>query len=92
MVLVIVAGVGIGVGLGAVLWGLFPPPLTLRASLARLTGEHVPAPVVPTGRGQRGRRMAVLRSSTPTSASCPAWPRSSCPIWPSPAPPPRPSP
>jgi hypothetical protein len=48
MVLVIVAGLGIGVGLGAVLWGLFPPPLTLRASLARLTGEHVHAPVVLT--------------------------------------------
>jgi len=48
MVLVIVTGLGIGVGLGAVLWGLFPPPLTLRASLVRLTGEHVPAPVVLT--------------------------------------------
>ena len=48
MVLVVIAGLGIGVGLCAVLWGLFPPPLTLRASLARLTGEHVPAPVVLT--------------------------------------------
>jgi len=48
MVLVIAAGLGIGVGLGVVLWGLFPPPLTLRASLARLTGERVPAPVVLT--------------------------------------------
>jgi len=57
MVLVIVAGFGIGVGLGAVLWGLFPPPLTLRASLARLTGEHVPAPVVLTHGVGNARRI-----------------------------------
>ena len=43
MVLVIVAGLGLGAGLGVVLWGLFPPPLTLRAALGRLTGEHTPA-------------------------------------------------
>jgi hypothetical protein len=60
MVLVIVAGLGIGVGLGAVLWGLFPPPLTLRASLARLTGEHVHAPVVLT-HGVDGARQICAR-------------------------------
>ncbi len=43
MVLVIVAGLGLGAGLGVVLWGLFPPPLTLRAALGRLTGEPTPA-------------------------------------------------
>ncbi len=92
MVLVIVAGVGIGVGLGAVLWGLFPPPLTLRAALARLSGEHVPSPVVLTGGAGGASDGSVPRSSTPTSASCPAWPRSSCPTWPSPAPPAKRSP
>ena len=49
----IVVGLGIGVGLATVLWGLFPPPLTLRAALARLSGEHAPAPldvVGPPGR------------------------------------------
>ncbi|HXQ58537.1 MAG TPA: hypothetical protein VN799_00520 [Acidimicrobiales bacterium] len=59
MVLVIVAGLGVGVGLGAVLWGLFPPPLTLRASLARLTGEHVPAPVVLTQGVGRARQICA---------------------------------
>jgi len=44
MALVIVTGLGIGVGLATVMWGLFPPPLTLRAALARLSGEHVPRP------------------------------------------------
>ena len=57
MVLVIVAGFGIGVGLGAVLWGLFPPPLTLRAALARLSGEHVPTRVVLTGGAGGARRI-----------------------------------
>jgi hypothetical protein len=42
MALVIVAGLGIGLGLAALVWGLFPPPLTLRAALARLSGDHVP--------------------------------------------------
>jgi hypothetical protein len=57
MVLVIVAGVGIGVGLGAVLWGLFPPPLTLRAALARLSGEHVPTRVILTGGAGGAKRI-----------------------------------
>jgi tight adherence protein C len=44
MVVIILMGLGVGVGLAAVVWGLFPPPLTLRAALARLSGEQVTAP------------------------------------------------
>ena len=41
------------------LWGLFPPPLTLRAALARLSGEHAPAPLDVVGHRVGGaRRMA----------------------------------
>jgi tight adherence protein C len=59
MVLVIASGLGIGLGFAAVLWGLFPPPLTLRAALARLTGEHVPIPADVLTQGVGGaRRMA----------------------------------
>src|ERR1035437_3334057 len=56
MVLVIVAGLGAGIGLAAVVWGLFPPPLTLRAALARLTGEHVPVPSDVLTQGVGGAR------------------------------------
>jgi tight adherence protein C len=59
MVLVVIAGLGIGVGLGVVLWGLFPPPLTLRSSLARLTDEHVPASVVLTQGVGGARRISA---------------------------------
>ncbi len=45
MAFIVVIGLGLGVGLATVLWGLFPPPLTLRAALARLSGDHTPAPV-----------------------------------------------
>ena len=64
MVLVIVAGLGLGIGVATALWGLFPPPLTLRAALARLSGDHTPAPtdvfVDGVGGAQRiaGRRIA----------------------------------
>jgi hypothetical protein len=44
MVVIVLMGLGVGVGLVAVVWGLFPPPLTLRAALARLSGEQVTAP------------------------------------------------
>jgi tight adherence protein C len=44
MVLIILTGLGVGIGLAVVVWGLFPPPLTLRAALARLSGDHVTAP------------------------------------------------
>ena len=44
MVIIILMGLGIGVGLAAIVWGLFPPPFTLRAALARLAGEQVTAP------------------------------------------------
>lgn len=43
MALVILSRLGVGVGLFIVVWGLFPPPLTLRAALARLSGEHTTA-------------------------------------------------
>ena len=43
-------------GSAAVLWGLFPPPLTLRAALARLSGEHAPAPVDVVGQRVGGAR------------------------------------
>ncbi len=56
MALMIVVGLGIGVGLATVLWGLFPPPLTLRAALARLSGEHTPAPLDVVGHRVGGAR------------------------------------
>ena len=56
MALMIVAGLGIGVGLATLLWGLFPPPLTLRAALARLSGEHAPAPLDVVGQRVTGAR------------------------------------
>jgi hypothetical protein len=56
MVLVIVAGLGVGIGLAAVVWGLFPPPLTLRAALARLSGEHTPVPTDVLTQGVGGAR------------------------------------
>jgi len=45
MALVVMAGLGVGVGLAVVVGGLFPRPLTLRAALARLSGDHVPVSV-----------------------------------------------
>jgi hypothetical protein len=54
--IVIVCGIGIGCGLAAVVWGLFPPPLTLRAALARLAGEHTPAPADVVSHGVGGAR------------------------------------
>jgi tight adherence protein C len=56
MVVIILMGFGIGVGLAAVVWGLFPPPLTLRAALARLSGEHVTAPTDVLTQGVGGAR------------------------------------
>lgn len=56
MVLVVVTGLGIGLGLFIVVWGLFPPPLTLRAALARLSGEHTPAPTDVLSDGVGGAR------------------------------------
>jgi len=44
VVVVILMGLGLGLGLASVIWGLFPPPLTLRAALARLSGEQSGAP------------------------------------------------
>ncbi len=59
MTLMIVVGLGIGVGLVTVLCGLFPPPLTLRAALARLSGEHAPVDTdVLSRRAGGARRMA----------------------------------
>ena len=59
MALMIVAGLGVGVGLATLFWGLFPPPLTLRAALARLSGEHTPAPLDAFGHGtSAARRLA----------------------------------
>ena len=56
MVVVILVGLGVGVGLAAVVWGLFPPPLTLRAALARLSGEQVTAPTDVLTQGVGGAR------------------------------------
>jgi len=56
MVVIILMGLGVGVGLAAVVWGLFPPPLTLRAALARLSGEHVTAPTDVLTQGVGGAR------------------------------------
>jgi tight adherence protein C len=56
MVVIVLMGLGIGVGLAAVVWGLFPPPLTLRAALARLSGEHVTAPTDVLTQGVGGAR------------------------------------
>ncbi len=56
MVVIILMGLGVGVGLAAVVWGLFPPPLTLRAALARLSGEHVTAPTDVLTHGVGGAR------------------------------------
>ena len=56
MFVIILMGLGIGVGLAAVVWGLFPPPLTLRAALARLSGEHVTAPTDVLTQGVGGAR------------------------------------
>jgi tight adherence protein C len=56
MVLIVVMGLGFGIGLAAVLWGLFPPPLTLRAALARLSGEHVTAATDVLTQGVGGAR------------------------------------
>jgi len=59
MALIVVVGLGCGIGLATMLWGLFPPPLTLRAALARLSGEHAPAPLDVVGHRVGGaRRMA----------------------------------
>ena len=56
MVLVIATGLGVGIGLAAVVWGLFPPPLTLRAALARLSGEHASVPTDVLTQGVGGAR------------------------------------
>ena len=56
MGLVVVTGLGAGLGLFIVIWGLFPPPLTLRAALARLTGEHTGAPTDVLTQGVSGAR------------------------------------
>lgn len=56
MALIVVVGLGLGVGLATLLWGLFPPPLTLRAALARLSGEHTPAPLDVVGHRVGGAR------------------------------------
>ena len=56
MVVIILVGLGVGVGLAAIVWGLFPPPLTLRAALARLSGEHVTAPTDVLTQGVGGAR------------------------------------
>src|ERR1700692_2993623 len=56
MTLGIVLGLGIGVGRVTVLWGLFPPPLTLRAALARLAGEHASVDLDVVARGAGGAR------------------------------------
>ena len=56
MVVIILVGLGFGVGLAAIVWGLFPPPLTLRAALARLSGEHVTAPTDVLTQGVGGAR------------------------------------
>ena len=59
MAFIVVIGLGLGVGLATVLWGLFPPPLTLRAALARLSGDLTPAPADVVGHRVGGaRRMA----------------------------------
>lgn len=60
MTLVIVAAVGVGGGFAAIVWGLFPPPLTLRAALARLAGDHTPAPDIAAGTGGVRRLAARL--------------------------------
>ena len=56
MVLIVLTGLGVGIGLAAIVWGLFPPPLTLRAALARLAGEHVTAPTDVLTQGVGGTR------------------------------------
>lgn len=56
MAVIVLMGLGVGVGLAAVVWGLFPPPLTLRAALARLAGEHVTAPTDVFTHGVGGAR------------------------------------
>jgi hypothetical protein len=56
MALIVVVGLGCGIGLATLLWGLFPPPLTLRAALARLSGEHTPAPLDVVGHRVGGAR------------------------------------
>jgi hypothetical protein len=56
MVIITLVGLGVGVGLAAIVWGLFPPPLTLRAALARLSGEHVTAPTDVLTQGVGGAR------------------------------------
>ena len=56
MVLIILTGLGVGIGLAVIVWGLFPPPLTLRAALARLSGAHVAAPTDVLTQGVGGAR------------------------------------
>jgi tight adherence protein C len=56
MVLIILTGLGLGTGLAVIVWGLFPPPLTLRAALARLSGDHVTAPTGVLTQGVGGAR------------------------------------
>ena len=56
MILVICCGVGIGAGIALAIVGLFPPPLTLRAALDRLTGEAVAAPADVLSQGVGGLR------------------------------------
>jgi tight adherence protein C len=56
MILIVLTGLGVGIGLAAIVWGLFPPPLTLRAALARLAGEHVSAPTDVLTQGVGGTR------------------------------------
>ncbi len=71
MVLVIVAGLGLGTGLAVVLWGLFPPPLTLRAALGRLTGEHAPAAADVVAHGVGGARRICGQVVTTNVAKVP---------------------
>jgi tight adherence protein C len=56
MILIVLAGLGLGIGLAVIVWGLFPPRLTLRAALARLSGEHVTAPTDVLTQGVGGAR------------------------------------
>ena len=77
-------------GLRAV--GALPSPLTLRAALAKLSGEHAPAPSTSSVSGSAAPGVWPGTASRPTSPRSPGWPRSSSPISPSPPRHPRPSP
>ena len=83
MVLVIVAGLGLGAGLAIVLWGLFPPPLTLRAALGRLTGEHTPAAADVVSQGPASVAVTIYRDDAIPDPAAAHWNAISCTYHPS---------